>query len=210
LGATPLDVRSAEYRGEPADPFRDLVLVNPAEREPEIPRAVTGIREEGGARDDGHSRLSRPRGDVERVGRRWQLKPDEEAAFGPCPSRPAGEMRVERAEERVAEGREEAERTRAQAAQDAERQRRDARERSKSQKEGAAKTARERREAAARAAARREGAIEEQAKRVRLETLDRRGEALEEREEALTAGDEARRLREATSRAKAERKAKRG
>lgn len=116
---------------------------------------------------------------------------------------------AERAEERVAEGQEKAARTRARAAEDAERQQSRARERSDAQKDQAAKAAGERREAAARTADRREEAIEERSKRARLDILDRKEEALEEKGDALTAGDEARRLREAASRAKAERKARR-
>jgi hypothetical protein len=55
-------------------------------------------------------------------------------------------------------------------------------------------------------AARAEAAVDERAPKARLQTLDTKAAALREKEQALTARDEARRLREAAARTKAERK----
>jgi hypothetical protein len=57
------------------------------------------------------------------------------------------------------------------------------------------------------AAGRADEAVSARAPKARLEALDARTDALRKKEEALAATDEARRLREAASRAKAERKA---
>ena len=67
---------------------------------------------------------------------------------------------------------------------------------------------RQRLTASRKAANRADDAVSERAPRARLETLDAKSAALRKKEEALAARDEARRLREAVSRTKAERKAK--
>jgi hypothetical protein len=56
------------------------------------------------------------------------------------------------------------------------------------------------------AAARADDAVSKRATKAKLKTLDASAAVLRKKEEALTAGDEARRLREAAGRAKAERK----
>jgi len=122
--------------------------------------------------------------------------------------RAEADRHAQRAEQRVSEGKAKADRTRTRAAENAARQTRGAQEHSEARQGQAAKAARERQAAAAKSAALREEEIDERAKRARLDNLDTRAEALEEKEEALTAADESRRLREGASRAKAERKAK--
>ena len=70
----------------------------------------------------------------------------------------------------------------------------------------AAETERKRKEAARTAAAKAEEKLDERERHARLETLDTKAEALEERQEAVTAADEAQRLEKAAAGAKAERK----
>ena len=120
--------------------------------------------------------------------------------------RVAAERRAERADDAVAEGREEAARRRQRAAEDAERERGEARRRSAAKKRSAEQTAKRRRSASARSAAKSEQAIEERGQRARLDALDSKAVALNEKEKAQTAADEARRLRAASSGAKAKRK----
>lgn len=83
---------------------------------------------------------------------------------------------------------------------------RKAEEKRKKDKAAAAKAERERKAAAEKAEAERKQQIEEQEKHERLEQLDREAGALAEKEEALTAADEAQRLKDAAGAAKAERK----
>jgi hypothetical protein len=73
-------------------------------------------------------------------------------------------------------------------------------------KRAAARAERDRKAAAEEVVARAEAGIDEQAKRERLAQLDQEAAALTEREEALTARDEARRLATAAAGAKAARK----
>ncbi len=84
------------------------------------------------------------------------------------------------------------------------------REQAESQRKEKAKRAadaeRERLEVSRKASARAEQAVEKRATRERLRTLDTKTESLREREQALTAADEARRLGDAAARVKAERK----
>jgi len=120
--------------------------------------------------------------------------------------RAEAELRSERADERVTAKERVAERRRGQAAETAKRKRRQAEERRESTKRQAAQATRRRRDAAEKSADQSEKAIEEHAKLERLEHLDTKAEALEEREAALRTADEARRLRAAASSAKAERK----
>ncbi len=103
--------------------------------------------------------------------------------------------RVEQAEERRAAGEQRAERERAEA------------ERRRAAKSRAAAQAETKRKAAnRRARAKVEEVIEEQADEARLEQLETEAKALEEREAALVAKDEARRLRDAAAARKAARK----
>ena len=120
--------------------------------------------------------------------------------------RSEAELRSERADQRVAAEEQAAERRRAQAAETAKRKRQQAQERRESHKRTAADATRRRRNAAETSAAQSEKVIEERAKLGRLEHLDAKADALEEKEAALRTADEARRLRAAASRAKAERK----
>jgi hypothetical protein len=120
--------------------------------------------------------------------------------------RAKAELRSERADERVAAQEREAERRRAQAAQTAKRKRQQAQERRDLHKRTAAEATRRRRNAAETSAAQAEKVIEERAKLGRLEHLDTKADALEEKKAALRTADEARRLRAAAANAKAERK----
>lgn len=120
--------------------------------------------------------------------------------------RSEAELRSERADERVAAQERAAEHRRAQAAKTAKRKRRQAEERRESNKRTAAEATRRRRNAVETSAAQSEKVIEERAKLGRLEHLDAKADALEEKEAALRTADEARRLRAAASSAKAERK----
>jgi colicin import membrane protein len=120
--------------------------------------------------------------------------------------RAEAELRSERADERIAAQERAAERRRAQAAETAKRKRQQAQERRDLHKRTAADATRRRRNAAQTSAAQEEKVIEERAKLGRLEHLDTKADALEEKEAALRTGDEARRLRAAAANAKAERK----
>jgi hypothetical protein len=86
-----------------------------------------------------------------------------------------------------------------------ERKRRADRERQQ-RKRAAERAAEQRKQAAGQAAARAEAAIDEQAKRERLEQLDRETAVQADRDEALAARDEAHRLAEATAAVKTARK----
>jgi hypothetical protein len=120
--------------------------------------------------------------------------------------RAEAELRSERADERITAQERAAERRRAQAAETAKRKRQQAQERRDLHKRTAADATRRRRNAAETSAAQEEKVIEERAKLGRLEHLDTKADALEEKEAALRTGDEARRLRAAAANAKAERK----
>ena len=98
------------------------------------------------------------------------------------------EQRLRRADERAGAVRRSAERGREQKAR------------------RAAETASSRRRSNRETARRKREAVEERAREARLETLDTKAEALAEREEALIASDEARRLQRAAGKAKAARK----
>jgi hypothetical protein len=123
--------------------------------------------------------------------------------------RAEAERRSERADDRIAEKETEADRRRERAADHAEFRRDQAQRRRASTKRQAAQATRRRKQTAKKAAGRAKEAIDERAKPTRLEQLDTKADALEQKELALTAADEARRLREAASSAKANRK-KRG
>ena len=114
--------------------------------------------------------------------------------------------RSEHADERVAERQQAADRKRTQAKSSAADQRQRAKRQREATEKQAGQTAARRRQAAEKSAARSAQAIEERAKPARLEHLETKSEALEQREAALDAADETRRLAAAAAKAKAERK----
>ena len=113
---------------------------------------------------------------------------------------------ADRADEKLERREQEAERRRRQAESDSGKRKQEADRRRKAKESRAAKTAGQRKKAAGKQAAKAEEEIEDDARRTRLEQLERETEALGEREVALTAADEAQRLRSATERAKEARK----
>lgn len=113
---------------------------------------------------------------------------------------------IEVADEQAERERAEAAKRRREAAQKAERKRKQAQERRKKQKADAAEHERARKRTAEQRAAEQKQEAGEEAKRERAEVLETKVEALEEREDALAAVDEAARLKHATERAKEERK----
>jgi hypothetical protein len=120
--------------------------------------------------------------------------------------RAQAERRSEGAESRLGERQDQAARQRQRAKQRAEATRRQAERRREQKTRQAAKTESKRRGTSRKAAARVDGAVDARARKARLKTLDSKADALREREEALTASDEARRLSGAASKAKAARK----
>ena len=120
--------------------------------------------------------------------------------------RAEAELRRERAAEEQDERRQQAAETRSEATQRAERQRAQAEERKQTRKRQAADSARRRKQASAKAEQQVEEVIDERAKRERLETLDEQSAALDREAVANTARDEAERLADAASAAKAARK----
>ena len=110
------------------------------------------------------------------------------------------------ADAELTERQEQAEQKRRQAAQRAEQRKQTAAEAAKKRQQRAAETERKRKQASAKAAAAQEEQISGKERRARLETLETKSAALEEREEALTAADEAQRLEKAAATAKAARK----
>jgi hypothetical protein len=117
------------------------------------------------------------------------------------------QRKTEQADSRLEQRHDEAARRRRSADQRANAQRAAAERKRDEQTRRAGESARKRRDASRRTAARGEQAVDERAPRARLETLVAKSNALREKEKALTGRDEARRLREAASRTKAERKA---
>lgn len=120
--------------------------------------------------------------------------------------RDAAEQRERDADERYAERKQTAAGRRRQASQRAGPKRRTAEQRHDANRSQVRKTARARKAATDRATASKQDAIDARAKRQRLSTLDRTAEALERRDAAVTAQDEAKRLGNAAARAKAKRK----
>ncbi|HEY6694568.1 MAG TPA: hypothetical protein VI006_17080 [Solirubrobacteraceae bacterium] len=120
--------------------------------------------------------------------------------------RDADEQRERDADERYAERKQTAAGRRRQASQRAGPKRRTAEQRHDANRSQVRKTARARKAATDRATASKQDAIDARAKRQRLSTLDRTAEALERRDAAVTAQDEAKRLGDAAARAKAKRK----
>jgi hypothetical protein len=114
-----------------------------------------------------------------------------------------------RLRERAAEVSEDADRRAARKDQLADARRAKAGEQAQRRSKQAAETEKSRRRVSARAAAAQRGAIDRRAKAERLDALDTKADALAEKERALTAKDEARRIGEAAARTKARRKRKR-
>lgn len=114
---------------------------------------------------------------------------------------------AEQADARLQEREEQARRKRRHAREAASTRRQQAERRAQKEKQQAANTESRRREAARKAAAQRERTIEERAPRKKLETLEAKSDALRARDQELAARDEARRLADAASELKAERKA---
>jgi hypothetical protein len=120
--------------------------------------------------------------------------------------RAEAELRSERAGQNAEKRKQDAARRRKQATETAQQKRRSAQQRRQSTKSTAGKRATQRREAAEESAARTETVIEEGQKLSRLEQLESKQEAVREKEAALTAADEAQRLRDAAATAKQNRK----
>jgi hypothetical protein len=118
------------------------------------------------------------------------------------------EQKTEEADARLQERQDQVARQRAQAELRAKRRRDEAGRIRKDKTHRAERIERERLSASSAEADRAAQAVSERAPRARLETLDAKTGALCKQEEALVANDEARRLREAARRAKAERKGK--
>jgi hypothetical protein len=116
--------------------------------------------------------------------------------------RAEAELRSQRADQLANERKQTAARRRKQAASTAKRKRRQAQERSQSTKATATQRASQRRKAAKSSAAQTERVIEERAKHSRLEQLDSKQKSVQEKEAALAAADEARRLGKVAAAAK--------
>ena len=114
---------------------------------------------------------------------------------------------AEEADARLQERERGAQQERQRAGEAANARRRQAESRAQTKKQQAAKAETGRREAAREAAAQREQAIEKRAPREELKTLEAKSDALRAREQELAARDEARRLADAASKIKAQRKA---
>jgi hypothetical protein len=123
--------------------------------------------------------------------------------------RRAADRRSEQADERLSERRDQADRVREQAVREAARKRDQANRERDAKKERAAKTAQRRKQTVKHSAERTKQTVAKRARRARLEALDTKTAALEEKETAVTSADEARRLKAAASRAKAVRKNRR-
>jgi colicin import membrane protein len=120
--------------------------------------------------------------------------------------RAQAEQKEQEARQQAQAREQEAAERRQQAAQAAEKRKRSADQKRKAAKSQAAESAQARKENAEKAAAAEKEAAQESARRDQLDHLETKREALEEREGALTASQEAQRLADAASRAKADRK----
>jgi hypothetical protein len=120
--------------------------------------------------------------------------------------REAAERRRAEADERLDDRVEQAEEHRAVADEHAERQRREAEQRRAAKARAAAQAETRRKAASRQTRAKVDEAIEEQADEARLEQLKAEAQALEEREVALTAQDEAQRLQDAATAKKSARR----
>lgn len=116
------------------------------------------------------------------------------------------DLRSTRADRQVGAEKRQAQRRRKQASEGAKRTRQKAQKQRQSTKAKAAGRASKRRKAVKTSAARTERVIEQRAKDARLEHLDARRDALGEKESALSATDEARRLGKAAATVKEDRK----
>ena len=121
--------------------------------------------------------------------------------------RDQAERTAEKADSKLEQREQEATRRRRQASERTQARRRQASQSQEQRKRRAAQAESRRLSATRQAAERRDAQLEQQAARERLETLDTKSDALRQKEKEVTARDEARRLREAADRAKAERKA---
>lgn len=121
--------------------------------------------------------------------------------------RSQAQQTAEQADARLEERQEQAHAQRQRARETASTRRRQAETEAQMEKQRAEKAESQRREAARTAAAQREQAIENRAPQEELQTLEAKSDALRTREQELAARDEARRLAEAASHVKAERKA---
>jgi hypothetical protein len=111
-----------------------------------------------------------------------------------------------RADTELQERSQSASQRREQAAKRASQRKETAQEAAQKRQQRAAETERKRKQASAKAAAQVDEQIADKERRARLEQLETKSEALSEREEALTAADEAQRLEKAAATAKASRK----
>jgi hypothetical protein len=109
------------------------------------------------------------------------------------------DTRLERQDEKARKQRERARET-------ASTRRRQAEDQAQKERQGAAKSESRRREASRKAAAKREEAIENREPREKLQSVQAKSEALRAREAEVAARDEARRLADAASKVRAERK----
>lgn len=122
--------------------------------------------------------------------------------------RGAADRKTEQADARLQERHDQVARQRAQSELRAKRRREGTDRERKAKTRRAAELERKRVAASNHAAGRADEEVSKRAPKARLESLDARTDALRKKEQALAATDEARRLREAASRTKAERKAK--
>ena len=113
---------------------------------------------------------------------------------------------TEEADEELAEREQRAEQRRQEAARKATQRKQQAGRRTTQRKEQAPRTATAREDAAVRTEERKQEAIDSDARRERLEALERKSEALDARAEAATARDEALRLKRAAAETKAKRR----
>jgi hypothetical protein len=116
------------------------------------------------------------------------------------------ELRSERAERRATELKQEAEAQRQEAAKEASRKRDAALKRRQAKESKAAKTAEKRKQKATESAAKTKQQAKEREQREKLEQLDTKSVALAQKELALTAADEASRLRSEAAKAKSARR----
>jgi hypothetical protein len=116
------------------------------------------------------------------------------------------EQTAETADDRLERREEQAQTQRQRARETANARRRQAETKAQKERKQAAETETRRREASRKAAAKREEAIEQRAPREELESLEAKSEALRAREAEVAARDEARRLADAATKVRAERK----
>jgi hypothetical protein len=116
------------------------------------------------------------------------------------------EQTAQTADARLEQREEQASKQRQQARETANARRRQAESQAQKEKQQAAKTESRRRDASRKAAAKREEALEQRAPREELQSMQAQNQALRSREAELAARDEARRLADAASAVRAERK----